>query len=374
MKLNIIDTVEQFTVLEENWNDLLAHSINDNPFQSHQWLLTWWKVYGNGTLNIITCQDEVSGELLGTLPLYRSKIGGILGVTKFHYLGSGQGSADFLGCIARKGNENRIYKACLDTLLLDCGRWDIIDLQDMDADSPFCCLLRETCNVGMVEVRNPAKRCPYLSLPESWNMLVNSLSKKVRQRIGYYRRTLDKKGTVVLEEVNDLAKLPGALTDMIRLRQDRMQQKRITSATVTNSYRRFHGELMPRMLKCGKLRFYFLCVDGQRIAYLYLFTGGTGVYFYQTGFDRSWSSQSVGFVLLSMVIEKSISEGFKIFEFLRGEERYKYEWGNVEEKSLLSMTLFSRKPYGLICQLLNKSISLIRASKRFVQVKRKERN
>ena len=339
MKLDIIDRVEQFTDLHDDWQDLLAHCIPDNPFQSNQWLLTWWQVFGSGELHVITCRDMVSGELLGALPLYRTTVGGILRVSVLRLLGSGPGSADFLGCIARQGRESEVFGAFLKELLQDKRGWDLIELQDMDSDSPFCRFLRTAAPSGMFEVCDPDKRCPYLALPESWDDLVKGVSKKVRQRIGYYRRALDKIGDVELELVVEAAQLPGALTDMIRLRQDRMEQKGITTAAITDAYCRFHGQLMTRLLECGRFQLYFLRLDGQRIAYLYQFSGGSGAYFYQTGFDRTWGSQSVGFVLLGMVIERSINEGYSTFEFLRGSESYKYEWGNVRVRELMNIVI-----------------------------------
>jgi CelD/BcsL family acetyltransferase involved in cellulose biosynthesis len=342
MKRDIIDTLEEFAALQDNWNELLCHSALENPFQSHQWFLTWWQVYGNGELYIITCSDDISGKLLGALPLYKSRIGNIVPLTVLRFLGSGQGSADFLGCLARQGIEHLIFKACLDILLKSSDSWDLIELQDMDADSLFYLFLKDAGIHNIVEMRDQNKRCPYLALPNSWDGLVNGVSKKVRQRIGYYRRALDKKGVVTFELLEDPSELAGALSDMIRLRQDRMEQKGITTAPVTDSYYSFHGQLMPRLLECGKLKFYFLRLDGERIAYLYLFSGGSSVYFYQTGFDRTWSSQSVGFVLLGMVLEKTIADGYTVFEFLRGLERYKFEWGVVGEKYLVDLVIPGR--------------------------------
>ena len=373
MKLDIIDRVEQFTDLHDDWQDLLAHCVPDNPFQSHQWLLTWWQVFGSGELHVITCRDMVSGELLGVLPLYRTTVAVILRVSVLRLLGSGPGSADFLGCLARQGRESEVFRACLDSLLQDSKRWDLIELQDMAADSPFCSFLRSADLPGMVEVSDPGKRCPYLVLPDTWDTLQSGLSKKVRQRIGYYRRALDKKGMVVLEEVREPSELLEARMEMFRLRQDRMEQKGI-KVKISEAYRRFHALLMPRLMECGRLQLYFIRLDGQRIAYLYLYSGGSGIYFYQTGFDRSWSNQSVGFVLLSMVIEKSIADGYKTFEFLRGVERYKYEWGDVEERCLSQFTLYRNKPRGRVCQLLNNCIGLVHGFKRFISAKRRERS
>ena len=351
MKLTLIRHEEEFAAIQNQWEDLLAHSFRNNPFQSYQWLWTWWHVYGNGELYIITCRDSSSDELLGALPLYKCTSRGILSVSVLRFLGSAQGSADFLGCIARQGCENMVFNACLGYLFQNSGRWDLIELHDMDVDSPFYRFLLESAHPRMVAGRDWDKCCPYLSLPDSWDTLTHDVSKKVRQRIGYYRRALEKKGVVVLEEVKDSAELPDALSDMVRLRKDRMEQKGITTSAVTDAYCNFHGQLMTLLQKSGRLRLYFLSVDGKRVAYLYLFTGGDAIFYYQTGFDRSWGNQSVGFVLLGMVIESAIESGLKYFEFLRGAEEYKYEWGKVGERYLASVSIFGKSTRGYVCKL-----------------------
>lgn len=363
LKVDSISNEASFAALQDSWGDLLGHSERENPFQSHQWLTTWWQVYGTGTLHIVTCRDNETDELIGALPLYQTTQGLVVRLKVLRFLGGVQGSADFMGCLARQGRQTEVYEACANALLKDTGLWDVIDLQDMDSDSGFCRYLRSIAFAGLIETIDPGKRCPYLKLPDSWEDMLNGVSTKVRQRIGYYRRSLEKLGTVELELITDPEALPGALADMITLRQDRMEQKGITTAKITDAYGAFHRELQQRFLKCDRLRLYFLRLDGQRIAYLYLFSGGTGIYFYQTGFDHIWSKQSVGFVLLSMVIEKSIADGYKTFEFLRGVERYKYEWGNVEEKYLSRISIYKKNPYGLTMQLVNSGTNFIRNCK-----------
>lgn len=289
-------------------------------------------------------------------------------------MGSERVSSDFLSCLARKGLEKDVYRACLERLQQEMYLWDIIQLQDMDEDSLFYDFMIKAGIRRLEIVRDPGKCCPSLCLPDSWEALLKSLSVKMRQRIGYYRRALERKGEVQLEQVAAPADLTEALSDMVRLRDDRMDQKGITSAKVSADYRRFHGELLPRLLDCHRLLLYFLRLDGQRIAYLYLFAGVDRIYFYQTGFDRAWSGQSVGFVLLGMVIEKSIKDGYTAFEFLRGNEHYKYEWGDIEKRFLSDVSIFSGKPYGLACQLLSKSVNQLRDYKHVILAKSVERN
>ncbi len=371
---DVIDNAAGFDSIKEEWDDLLTESEEENPFLSHQWLQTWWEVYGHGSLHIIVAWNSNSGELIGILPLFRYRRKSLIPARMLKFLGSERVSSDFLGCLARRGSEEIVYQACMAALQRDANLWDIVEFQDMDEDSLFFSHLIKANIQRIVIQRDPDKCCPFLALPESWEALLKNLSSKMRQRVGYYRRALAKKWTVQLEQLTSPDDVAQAMSDMVRLRQDRMDQKGIVAGKVTQSYFKFHEILMPRLLACDKLRLYFLRVDNQRVAYMYLFAGGKRIYFYQTGFDRNWSNQSIGFVLLGKVIEKTVNEGFTTFEFLRGDERYKYEWGNVDDRHLCSVTIFSTKPYGLICQFLTKSLNKIYDIKRYVSAKYKERN
>lgn len=350
---SLIDNLIDFILISSEWNILLENSAETNPFLSHQWLQTWWEEYGRGTLHIITCRDADTKELVGILPLFRFQKGMLPSVTILRFLGCEQVSSDFLCCLAQKGLEHDVYTACLEALQRDVRLWDMVELKDMDEASSFCRYLSGVTIAELEVVQNSGQLCPFLNLPDSWEALLNKLSTKMRQRVGYYRRALGREGTVSLEQVTDSADIEGALEDMMRLRRDRMDQKGIAIAKVMDSFKRFHGALMSRFLDCGRLRLFFLCLNGQRISYLYLYTGVDRIYFYQTGFDRSWSKQSVGLVLLSMVIERAINEGFATFEFLRGQEAYKYDW-TANERRLADFIIY-RKSLKIFMYRIEKS-------------------
>lgn len=364
MKLEIIENMSEFTKIAHEWDAVLVKSSADNPFQSYAWLHAWWHVYGHGKPYILLCRDESTNELVGGLPLYVSNIAKCIPIKVLKILGSGKGSADFLGCLALVGRERDVHEAIDKHFHGTQNYWDLIELQAIDVESSFGQYIKNSGLQGLVSEIQQTDRCPYLQLPGTWDDLVKGLSKKVRQRVGYYRRSLDKIGAVELEQITDVEMLPDALTDMIRLRQDRLDQKGLSSKLVTDAYCKFHEQLMPAFLRDNRLQLCFLRVDGQRIAYMYLFTGGNGVYFYQTGFDRAWANQSVGFVLLGKVIEQAIADGYENFEFLRGEEKYKYEWGQVSERELIQICISNNGAVARLYLLIEKALRQVRQLKR----------
>src|SRR5262249_22506113 len=67
MKLETIETFEEFAAKRDEWNALLESSASDCVFLTHEWLSTWWKHLAQGRLRILTALDR--GNLIGILPV-----------------------------------------------------------------------------------------------------------------------------------------------------------------------------------------------------------------------------------------------------------------------------------------------------------------
>jgi CelD/BcsL family acetyltransferase involved in cellulose biosynthesis len=57
-----------------------------------------------------------------------------------------------------------------------------------------------------------------------------------------------------------------------------------------------------------------------------------GVALYNSGFDPAHASLAPGIVLLAHVIRDAIDRALPMFDFLRGEEPYKYAFGPTPEE------------------------------------------
>ena len=81
----------------------------------------------------------------------------------------------------------------------------------------------------------------------------------------------------------------------------------------------------------GWARLWFLEREGAAVAsFLCLETlgkAGGSVGLYNSGFDPLHAKLAPGIVLLAHVIRDAIDRGIAIFDFLRGEEPYKYAFG-----------------------------------------------
>jgi CelD/BcsL family acetyltransferase involved in cellulose biosynthesis len=71
----------------------------------------------------------------------------------------------------------------------------------------------------------------------------------------------------------------------------------------------------------------FLEVSGSVVAATFSFVYEGTFYLYNSAFDGAWRELSPGIVLVVRLIRRSIEQGMRRFDFLRGTERYKFDLG-----------------------------------------------
>jgi CelD/BcsL family acetyltransferase involved in cellulose biosynthesis len=82
------------------------------------------------------------------------------------------------------------------------------------------------------------------------------------------------------------------------------------------------------------LRLHVLELDGIARAALYCFHKGPRTCYYLGGFEPTLAKLSLGTVLTGRAIRHAIeSDGASEFDFLRGDEPYKYKWGALDRKN-----------------------------------------
>ena len=299
------------------WNALVAGSSLPSVFLSWQWQTAWARAFLGGRALGLLAVSEDSGALAGLLPLYEEAAGPLM-----RFVG-GVDVSDYLDLIAPAGREEEIWGALLEHRAAAAGEWD---LHGIRAASPTLALLPALAPPHGIEVRITREdRCPVLALPPTWDAYLARLSGKDRHELRRKMRRLEAElpGT----KTRSLAGPDGwdeGMTEFLRLhRLSRAGKARFMDETME----RFFREALGALAEAGWARLWFLDSDGAPIAaFLCLEYSGT-VGLYNSGFDPTRARLAPGIVLLAHVIRDAIERGFAIFDFLRGEEPYKYAFG-----------------------------------------------
>src|SRR6185436_11069264 len=86
----------------------------------------------------------------------------------------------------------------------------------------------------------------------------------------------------------------------------------------------FHREFVQTAAERGWLRLLLIHLDGVPAASLYGLRYGPTFYFYQSGFDPAFSKHSVGVATMGLAIKTAIEEAALEYDFLHGNEEYKF--------------------------------------------------
>ena len=340
-----VQEISRFEVLAEqyapDWTRIANDSSAATVFQTWEWTHAWWRHHGAGK-RLWALVFRENGITVGFAALYRSALPTAFRTLRF----VGNGGSDYLDVIASPGSEEAVAIAFREFLWEKRRHWDWIDLQQV---RPGAVALRgmEPAASGP-SVRTAVwtgETCPYLPLAPTWDAFRATLGKKLRQNVGYYARALEKQ-YLVDYRVADAETLEADLDEFFELHQRRWNQRWLPGAFASRQARHFHADVAKSLLRSGNLRLHTLTLDGEVRAALYCFQKGRVCYYYLGGFEPSMARLSLGTVLTAHAMRHSIEQdGATEFDFLRGNEGYKYRWGALDRyNSRLSLTRFGLRP------------------------------
>jgi CelD/BcsL family acetyltransferase involved in cellulose biosynthesis len=299
--------------LQGAWNSLVFRSSFPNFFSSYEWVRSWWKIFGKGKEEWVWGFYQ-SGTLIGIAPM-------ALSGKSLSFIGTGL--SDRLDFIIEKGKEGEFLLSFLD-LIQEQGCWDLLDLQEVDSESPTSLFFQSL--VGRV---SPGvylqSKLPFLSLPSTWEEFLGRYSKKRRDKISYYPRNLGKSFPYWIEEIEE-ENLPRGLEFFFKLHLSRFKRKLMPTLLMLPRFREFHLELARGLSGKGTMKIFLLLIKGEPAGSLYGFQFGDRFNFYLSGQDERYHPFGLGFILQIHAIKTAIEKGIKYFDFLRGIEGYKTHW------------------------------------------------
>lgn len=315
--------------LRHEWNALLEESISHVPFLRFEYLKTWWQHRGGGEwphaeLAVVTARE--AGRLIGIAPLFHTPDHD--GRPTLMLLGSIEIS-DYLDLIVREADLSHFLDHLLPFLTQSSlPAWDALDLYNLVESSPSLPALEAAAaRHGLTCSQSRLQHSPYVPLPADWETYLASIDKKQRHEIRRKMRRAEESDVPVRWYiVRDAAALDGEIDAFMSL----MAQDPEKAAFLTPKMRAMLTDLMHCAFAENCLLLAFMEVEGQKAAgYLnFDYLGRTWVY--NSGFDRRFNEYSPGWVLLGYLLQWAIENRHTEFDFMRGNEDYKYRFGAVD--------------------------------------------
>ncbi len=315
-----------FSALKPEWLDLLHRSRCDTIFLTWEWQSTWWKHLGDGQLLLLGFRADDDGRLVGIAPLFQTH--SETGQSILYLLGC-RDVSDYLDLIIERGQEQAVYETLLDYLAQEAPAWDLIDFCNLPEDSLTFVRLREMAEARgyrtLVEVEDV---CPIIRLPATWEDYLMTLDKKQRHEVRRKLRRAEEEVDTRFVVVGPDQDLDAAMQTFIRLHQKSTPDK---DKFMDPQMQGFFFDVARAFQARGWLQLTFVEMDGQKAASLLNFDYDDTILVYNSGYDPALYGQlSPGWVVTARSIEHAISLGRHKFDFLRGDEEYKYRFGGQD--------------------------------------------
>jgi len=355
----------------DTWDALAARNPWATPFSSWAFQRAWWDAYGASAHDqtlIVTDPARAGaalgdgGDIVAIVPLMHrhevepgdadtaSKIrhGEVAHLTpvaptaKAVFFGASY-HADYATILADPADLPPVAAALVDQLGGPApsdpdhpAPWDVIDLRrlrcgDPAADALATAFGAREIDAGWTLNLEREDVCPVVEFPAGLGFedFLSTLDKKARHEIRRKIRRAEAAGDVVL------ARVPDALADLdafIDLHQKRWGADGLFPPTPGGDasrvfIRRWFEESGPD----GPVQLLFLTVGGRRIAAGIHVVSGQTLMFYNAGIDPDARELSPGVILAAECVRFAVDHGMRRFDFLRGNEPYKYEWGALDE-------------------------------------------
>ncbi|MBM3124651.1 MAG: GNAT family N-acetyltransferase [Chloroflexi bacterium] len=310
----------------QSWNGLLKESAVDSPFLRHEYQRAWWEHRGGRewpAARSMLISAREADRLIGIAPLFLAEHEG----QRALMLNGSIEISDYLDLIARPQDHARFANGLLDFLASrPPADWSVLDWYNLPDSSPTLTALKaEAANRGWAHQEEIYRPTPRIPLNGTFEEYLARLEKKQRHEIRRKLRRAEESGRGVRWFISGMQD-PEAEIDAFLLLMEHDPNK---AKFLHEPMRAQMRAIMRAAHAGGWLWLAFLEVDGQRAAAALNFDYGGRMWGYNAGVNRAYMDLSPGWVLLGHVLQWCCENGRTEFDFMRGDEEYKYRFGGV---------------------------------------------
>ncbi len=311
------------------WNALVEESISDTPFQRYEYLSQWWKTLGGGEwkqAELVLVSVSENGKLMGIAPLFKAEHDGRPALL---LIGSIEIS-DYLDLVVRADDLPRFLSGLFDFLASDSALSGLpFDWYNLPDSSPTLTALKvESGKRGWIYREEIYRPTPRIALNGDFEAYLAGIEKKQRHEIRRkMRRAAESEIPVKFYVVEDGTSLDSEIDAFFEL----MSHDSSKAGFLTSSMREHMTSVIHSAFQNGYLWLAFLTVDGTKAAACLNFDYKNKLWGYNSGVSRDFMELSPGWVLLGHQLQWACEHGRTEFDFMRGDEEYKYRFGAVNQ-------------------------------------------
>jgi len=330
MQFDLIRNLPEMSALSAEWNELLAGSASHVPFLRNEYLSTWWQTLGGGEwsqgeLCVITARQD--GQLAGIAPLFFTT--NREGEPALMLLGCIEIS-DYLDLIAPAQTLQPFVDGLFDYLsAMQTPAWRVLDWWNFLSTSPTLLALEAAAaRLGWSFTPEALQHCPYIPLPGDWEVYLAGIDKKQRHEIRRKMRRLEVETPSRWYIVEDEASLEAEVEAFMDMMVQDLNKRRFLTDKMREQFR----ISMQEAFRAGYLQLAFLEIGGEKAAGYINFDYLNSIWVYNSAINFKFREQSPGWVLLGYLLQWANEHKRDVFDFMRGDEDYKYRFGGVDRR------------------------------------------
>jgi len=317
-----------FNEIDENeWNKLLSESITDTPFLRYEYQTSWWEHKGGNewrNAKLVLASAREDGKLMGIASLFIDNYDGRQAIL----LNGSIEISDYLDLIVRADDHARFVSGLLDFLGSSLTEsWSAIDWYNLPDDSPTLSALKaESESRGWTHHEEVYRPTPRIAINGDFDEYLSHVEKKQRHEIRRkMRRAAESELNVRFVIVDKDADIGPELDTFF----DLMVHDPGKAEFLHPAMKAQMMDVLHAAHKHGYLWLGFLEIDGAKTAASLNFDYKNKLWGYNSGVSREHMELSPGWVLLAHTIKWCCENSRYEFDFMRGDEDYKYRFGGV---------------------------------------------
>jgi len=316
-------------ISSSEWNKLVEEGLSNVPFLRREYLSQWWQTRGGGEwpeAELVLISAHEDNKLIGIAPLFKAKHDGRQALL---FAGSIEIS-DYQDLIVRAEDLPDFLKELMDFLDQPGPYRGLpLDWYNLPDSSPTRAALKsESGTRGWTyreEIYRPTPRIP---LNRDFESYLAGIEKKQRHEIRRkMRRAAEYEVPVRFYIVEDTAALDSEIEAFFQL----MGQDQKKADFLTETMRSQLSATAHLAFEQGYLWLAFLEVGETKVAAAFNFDYKNKLWGYNSGVNRDYIELSPGWVLLGHQLQWACEHGRTEFDFMRGDEEYKYRFGAVNQ-------------------------------------------
>lgn len=335
MRIDAIYRREELDALKKNWDDLYRADPESQYFLSWQFISAFFRRFEGQWFVLAASQDARPSPYVALMPLrLKTRMNGKAGFFYHDVLTGGSYVADYTGAVCAP----EFAQAAMAGFGKHLRRmhWANLHLENLRMSGGRLKAFLDRLDDKPLEIRHLSRvnrqdnvdnsRCPSVELPDTWDAyLEQKLGSSMRQKLRRLLRKLDGSDEFRVT-LPDAASIDRDIEILLDLWKNRWGARKGDSLRgILNTNRRVFGDAFAN----GSLFLPVLWHRDRPIGALATFVDPVKktYFFNMAGRDETAEILPPGLVLHAYSIRHAIRNGYRTYDFLRGDEPYKYTFG-----------------------------------------------